>query len=110
MLEPYVGFRYAENDVTLKFDLPSDNFTLKNNQYWTDPIIGARVISQFSNGFEINVAGDIGGLNHSTQYSYNIMALLGYQPQTMWKNTRFYAGYRLLDQYYKHGNGLQRFD
>ncbi|MHB1222225.1 MAG: hypothetical protein ACYC0J_09545 [Gammaproteobacteria bacterium] len=28
----------------------------------------------------------------------------------MWKNTKFYAGYRLLDQVYQHGNGIKRFD
>ncbi len=109
-VQPYAGFRYTENNVTLTFDVPAQALTLKNNQYWTDPIVGMRLISAFYNGFNINIAGDVGGLNRSTQYSYNVMALLGYQPQTRWKNTRFYAGYRLLDQHYQHGNGLQRFD
>lgn len=110
VIEPYIGFRYTENDTALKFSLPATSFTLNDNQYWTDPIVGARFITTFHNGLEINLAGDIGGINRSTQYSYNIVALLGYQPQTMWKNTKFYAGYRLLDQVYQNGRGINRFD
>lgn len=109
LIEPYAGFRYTANQVSLKFSTPSLSVTANNNQYWTDPIAGARFISQFSNGMEVNLSGDIGGINASNQYSYNIIGLLGYQPQTYMKNTTWYLGYRILDQVYKTGNGLQRF-
>lgn len=82
---------------------------MNNNQYWTDPIIGARIIKHFNNGANVNLAADIGGLSASKQYSYNIIALLGYMPQFMWRNTKWYIDYRLLDQLYENGNGNNKF-
>jgi len=109
LIVPYAGFRYTSNKVTLKFTFPALTLSSSNTQYWTDPIVGVRLITALANGWEANLSGDIGELNASNQYSYNWVALIGYQPQTFWTNTKFYIGYRVLDQFYKSGNGLHHF-
>jgi hypothetical protein len=104
--DPYVGFRTTLNDVSVK--LYVGPFTLKgvNNQNWTDPIIGLKLPITLNKAWSIVLAGDVGGMNTTTQYSYNVQGLLGYSPQSHWTNTTVYLGYRLLDQHYQHGKGL----
>lgn len=111
IIEPYAGFRYTENQVRLTFHLPGLSITTNDDQYWTDPIIGVRLTTLFHNGWEVNLSGDLGGLNASKQYSYNVIALLGYQIQSnCCMQTKLYLGYRMLDQRYLTGHGLTRFD
>ncbi len=108
-ITPYGGFRYTTNDVRLNLDAPTINFTVVNNQYWTDPIIGARIIYRFADAWKINFSADIGGTNASSQHSYNVIGLIGYETQTHLKGTTVYAGYRILDQLYKDGSGDKAF-
>jgi hypothetical protein len=110
ILEPYAGFRYTANQVELTLKIPPSSLTLNNDQYWTDPIVGLRLLSLFCNGFEANLSGDIGGINRHKQYSYNILALIGYQFPHFSIPTKAYLAYRLLDQRYEHGNGIRQFD
>ena len=104
-IAPYAGFRYTENDVQVKVNIATFSPTITNDQYWTDPIIGARFNFDISKAWSAIIAGDIGGVNASSQHSYNVQALLGYSPQSHLTDTTFYIGYRLLDQLYVTGSG-----
>lgn len=106
---PYAGFRYTLNDNKLTASIPSLQITLKDNQHWIDPLIGARLLYQFNAPWSFTLAGDIGGTNTSTDFSYNWLALLGYHPQTRLKCATFYAGYRLLGQNYQRGTGASTY-
>lgn len=110
-IEPYAGVRYTVNDtsVTLK-DLPFINIRASDNQHWADPIVGARFHFIFNRAWSAMLAGDVGGTNTVDHNSYNIVALLGYHPQTHMIKTTWYVGYRLLDQHYRTGNGSTLFD
>ena len=108
-IEPYAGFRYTENDTTIRINSGATHVKIVSNQYWTDPIIGARLRFNFSKAWALILAGDIGGVNTSSQYSYNVQGVLGYSPQTIFTNTTLYLGYRLLDQHYTNGEGLKYF-
>lgn len=110
IVAPYAGFRYTESDTEITVSLPIIQLKGKENQYWTDPIIGARLTYLLNKSWSAIVAGDIGGLNTSTQYSYNLMGLIGYHPRSLKLNTTFYLGYRLLDQRYQTGSGVNFFD
>ncbi|EKD72112.1 MAG: hypothetical protein ACD_46C00004G0006 [uncultured bacterium] len=109
-ISPYVGFRYTENDTTVNVDVAKLHLQIENNQYWTDPIIGARINYEISKAWSAIFAGDIGGTNASSQYSYNVSAVLGYSPKLIFNNTTFYIGYRLLDQHYTDGNKAKYFN
>jgi len=104
-LEPYVGVRYTLNNTTLKVS----TFSFKRNVNWTDPVVGMKLAYTFNKKWSAYLMGDVGGTNTSTHYSYNAGAFLGYQP-TSWHIARMYLGYRLLDQHYQTGNGLNYFN
>lgn len=112
MLEiaPYAGVRYTVSDTTVDFSAPMLDISRSKNESWADPILGARLKYAFAKAWLITLAGDLGGTNHSTNYSYNAMGVLGYSPQTFWTNTTAYVGYRLLYQHYETGSGAGRFD
>jgi hypothetical protein len=104
--DPYIGFRTTINNVATKLEIGRFTFNANDNQDWTDAIIGMKLPITLTKAWSIVLAGDVGGMNTTTQYSYNVQGLLGYKPQSHWTNTTIYLGYRLLDQHYQHGSGL----
>lgn len=109
-ITPYAGLRYTVNNTTVDFSAPLFEVSRSNNENWVDPILGARLSYSFAKAWLITLAGDLGGTNHSTDYSYNAMGVIGYSPQTFWTNTTTYIGYRVLYQHYTTGSGSSRFD
>lgn len=109
-IEPYAGFRYTTNQATSTLTSPFINLRGSISQGWVDPIIGTRLLFDFTKAWHLTLAGDIGGVNTNNHYSYNLFGVVGYKPQTMWKNTTWYLGYRLLDQHYITGSGLNYFN
>lgn len=110
-VEPYAGFRYTLNDTTITLkDLPLVNLRGVKNVNWTDPMAGARFKYFINKAWSIIVAADVGGTNGTDHYSYNFIGLVGYQPQTMWKNTSWYLGYRYLGQHYETGSGANLYN
>lgn len=106
---PYIGARYTSNDVTLKVNTPLGTIRGSDNQHWTDPMIGARLNFDLTKSWLLTFAGDIGGTNTTSDYSYNVWGLIGFKPQTMLKSTTWYLGYRLLDQKYTKGTSSNYF-
>ncbi len=106
---PYIGARYTSNDVTLKINTPLGNIRRSNNQHWTDPMIGARFNFDLTKSWQLTFAGDVGGTNITSDYSYNVWGLIGFKPQTLLKSTTWYLGYRLLDQKYTKGASFNYF-
>lgn len=106
---PYAGFRYTLNNNRLTLSIPFFSINAKKNVNWTDPLIGARLLYQFNRPWSATLAGDIGGTNTTTNYSYDITGLIGYHPQTVMTYTTIYFGYRVLDQNYQTGNGKSKY-
>jgi hypothetical protein len=108
-IQPYAGFRYTLNHATVKVSIPGFATQKSNNQNWTDPILGARLIYNLTKAWSLQFAGDLGGTNTSSDYSYNVFGAVGYSPQTFWTSTTTYLGYRILDQHYVTGSGKNYF-
>jgi hypothetical protein len=108
-IAPYAGFRYTLNHNKLTLNAPIFSITAKRNISWTDPLIGARLLYELNKAWSFTLAGDIGGTNATTDYSYNITGLIGYHPQTMMTYTTIYFGYRQLDQNYQTGSGTNKY-
>ncbi|OGT42571.1 MAG: hypothetical protein A3F42_01005 [Gammaproteobacteria bacterium RIFCSPHIGHO2_12_FULL_37_34] len=109
-VEPYIGFRYTANETTVTLNTSTIGLKASENQYWTDPIIGAKLKFTFTPAWYAMLLGDIGGTGKSTHYSYNIAGLVGYHPQTILTSTTIYLGYRLLDQFYRTGSGANYYN
>jgi hypothetical protein len=101
-LEPYLGARYTINNTTLKIS----RFSISDNKHWTDPVVGLRLNYALDRQWSIRLAGDVGGTNTTTHYSYSATGLLGYTPRTTWTNTTTSLGYHYLVQHYQTGRGL----
>ncbi len=96
-LEPYFGLRYTFNDTSLtivNFD------TFHNNQHWESPVLGTRLDYHFTPKWLIHLAGDLGGTDYSSNYTYSGTALLGYTPRT---SVTTYLGYSYLKEHYQTG-------
>jgi hypothetical protein len=104
-LIPFAGFRYTLNDNQMAASTPAITVNAKDNQNWIDPLVGARLIYAFHKAWSGTLEVDIGGTSATTDYSYNVNALVGYHLHTVMTHTTIYFGYRLLDQNYQTGNG-----
>lgn len=111
-IDPFVGARYTVNDLSATLSIPSLGINIRDsdNQSWVDPIIGARLGLNFNRAWSFLFSGDVGGTNINNHFSYNLVGLFGYKPQTRFTNTTVYLGYRLLDQHYESGSGTNYFD
>ncbi|GEM_PF-1103475 len=103
-LEPYVGARYTLNHTTLDV---GTLLSLKDNQGWTDPIVGTRLNYLFNQYWLVTFAADVGGTNLRSDVSYNLVGLLGYKPASY---ATVYLGYHDLYQHYVTGHDSDHFD
>lgn len=106
-VEPYIGARYTLNDASI--DVISPSLSASNNVNWTDPIIGARLLYNINKHWSTKFAADIGGTNFNNHKSYNLNALIGYNPSNSSELFNIYLGYRLLYQHYETGSGASLF-
>jgi len=105
--EPYLGARYTFNNVNISYNHLKDT----SDHGWTDIIIGLRYRNDFNTHWVITLSGDVGGKNTSTQYSYNLIGLVGYKPtHPAFDNYTLYIGYRYLYQHEESGEGLDFFE
>jgi hypothetical protein len=105
-----VGARYTTTRVSITVNTPLGGLRSSDNKSWTDPIVGARFNLNMNKSWLAIVAGDIGGTNTTSNYSYNVVGMLGFKPQTILKRTTWYLGYRLLDQHYITGSGTSYYN
>lgn len=105
IIEPYLGARYTNTIVTLAAHLGRFGITAENKEGWTDAMAGSRLIVKLNPSWLIEGVADYGAGNQSN--SYNLHAVLGYQSQQYFQNTRFYLGYRFLHQNFHRGQGLR---
>jgi hypothetical protein len=98
------GVRYTKLEPDVTVTPPGGKRGLTED--WYDPIIGVRYFYDFGNKWMLSARGDIGGFGVGCDFTWNVAALVHFQP---WKNVGFVAGYRVLDQDYEDGSGLNRF-
>jgi hypothetical protein len=90
-LDGIAGIRYTSMDVS--FDFPGIGQDLSRDVSWTDPILGLLYRYPFSERWGLRLYGDIGGFGVGSDFTWQGLALLTYQP---WKNVAFALGYRAL--------------
>ncbi len=116
-VDPYAGIRYTylDNELKGQLDLPDldINATRKTqaDKQWVDPIVGLRTIWGLGERWSLVLAGDVGGISTSDQYSAEAFGVVGYQFGLFGQdNARLLAGYRALKQKFEDGSGRNRFD
>lgn len=102
------GARYVELDIDISLDASLLSFSASGSrdrtEDWVDAVVGARIKSDYRNGWGSMVWLDVGDGSDSS--SYQAMALVNYSTDSNWK---FYAGWRLLNLEYETGSGDSTF-
>lgn len=110
LFDVLAGARYWSLGNKINITDPTENtFNAEADDSWIDPFVGVRVRSDLTDNLQFNVRGDIGGFGISSEFTWNLLAIFGYnisQKMTMW------AGYRFLGVDYEEGNesSLNKFD
>ena len=99
------GLRYI--DMENKISVVGGPTLFDGNKDWTDPLVGARWMWGFADGWSLIARGDIGGFGVGSDFSWHALGLVEWQP---WKYASFIAGYRALDVDYKDGSGRDYFN
>ena len=73
---------------------------------WVDPTIGARTNIHFSKNWYGELRGGVGGFGASSTFTWDAMALIGYN---FWENATILGGYRAVGLNYESGSGQDNF-
>ena len=98
------GVRYSSQKTEISLSPAGREGSVEED--WWDPIIGARWTWGFADRWSLGARGDIGGFGVGTEFQWNAAALMMWQP---WKHVALAAGYRVLDQDYEEGKGMDRY-
>jgi len=103
-LDAVAGIRYTAMGVDI--DLIGTGLSLDKDKDWADPIIGARYAYQMTDKWALRFYGDIGGFGVSSNFTWQGLAMLDFQP---WKHVAIVAGYRAIGTDYESGSGSDKF-
>jgi hypothetical protein len=73
----------------------------KGKESWIDPIIGGRITWDMTKTLVFTARADIGGFGIGSEFSWNLMAGVGYRIS----NITFLAAYRIWYAKYENGSG-----
>lgn len=105
-LDLYAGARFTNLDLKLSpAVLPERSQTVN----WFDPIVGAKVVLPFSEGWSAAVNGDIGGFGAASDFTWSVTGVLRYDFNLGSTRASAFAGYRAIGQDYSEGSGNEEF-
>jgi len=103
-LDGIAGIRYNKLDAGINLNNVGER--LDGDQDWVDPIVGLRYNYAFTDKWSLQLYGDIGGFGVSSDFTWQGLALIDFQP---WENVAFVAGYRGIGTDYETGSGTDQF-
>ena len=103
-LDGVAGIRYTKLESGIR--LNNAGLNLDGDEDWIDPVIGLNYRYAFNDKWRVQLYGDIGGFGASSDFTWQGMALIDFQP---WKNVAFVAGYRGIGTDYESGSGADQF-
>ena len=100
------GARIWTLDMKLSAEYMQMGDSVHMQKSWVDPIVGARTNIRFNDKWYAELRGGVGGFGASSTYTWDAMALIGYN---FWKNATVLAGYRAVGLNYESGSGRDNF-
>lgn len=100
------GARIWTLDMKLSAEYMQMDDSVHMQKSWVDPIVGARTNIRFNENWYAELRGGVGGFGASSTYTWDAMALIGYN---FWKNATVLAGYRAVGLDYESGSGRNNF-
>lgn len=96
-IEPTAGVRWTH----LKADFKLDEWSVSRKMEWTDPFVGARIYTDFTDRWNLFAEADVGGFGVGSDLSAQGQAYLGYRTHIFNQPALLRFGYRALYQDYK---------
>ena len=115
-VDPYAGARYTHltAEVQGKLDLPDLGIdarrTAEQSEHWVDPIVGLRTGWTLGEHWDLVVAGDVGGISTSDQYSAEAWSTVGYSFGLFGTDKENSRRLWCLKRKYENGDGRDRFN
>ena len=103
-LDGVAGIRYTKLDSGIA--LNDLGIELSGDEDWVDPIVGLRYSYTLTDRWTLRLYGDIGGFGASSDFTWQGLGLIDFQP---WKHVAIVAGYRGLGTDYQSGSGADTF-
>ena len=100
------GARIWTLDMKLSAEYMQMGDSVHMQKSWVDPIVGARTNIRFNDKWYAELRGGVGGFGASSTYTWDAMALIGYN---FWENATVLAGYRAVGLNYESGSGRDNF-
>lgn len=109
LLDVLGGGRYTHLKLGIDIDDPFGLLSadVDKSKDWIDPIIGGRIQVGLTEKLDLRIRADIGGFGIGSDFTWNLMATLGY---SISERTTLWFGYRILDVDYDDGSGPNLFE
>jgi hypothetical protein len=105
-VDALAGGRYTNLSISASLN---DGSSPSQSKSWVDPFIGARVRLEMTPTWDFQLRGDIGGFGVGSQFSWNLVALIGHRFSLFGTSAEAIAGFKALDQDYQTGSGNRAF-
>lgn len=97
-IDALAGGRYMSLDMVLDVTGIGD---VSGSKSWFDPIVGARMMADFTEKLRFTARADVGGFGVGSNLAWNLSGFLGYQFTPLFS---LWGGYRVLDVDYEDGS------
>jgi hypothetical protein len=108
-VDALVGARYTNLEASLSLSSLVGGSSFSQSKSWVDPFIGARARIEMTPGWDFQLRGDIGGFGVGSQFSWNLVALVGHRFPLFGVSAEAIAGFKALSQDYRTGSGDRAF-
>ena len=106
-LDIYAGARYLTLGVELD---PAAANSLQRDRDWIDPIVGLKVRQPLAPAWHLSAWGDVGGFGVSSDLTWSVTAVVGFDFELFKIPATFYVGYRAIGWDYTDGSGPSRLE
>ncbi len=109
-VDALAGGRFTIQDIQITFKtgpVPK----VEQTESWTDPIIGGRILADLSRSrkWDFRLKGDIGGFGVGSDFTWHVLALVGYNFKLFKADGAALLGYRALYQDFETGSGTDKY-
>lgn len=104
-LDAYAGARYTMLEIEID---PENRPANQRDRDWIDPIIGLRTNVDIAEDWALLAWGDVGGFGVSSDLTWSVTAVLGYDFRIFEMPATVYGGYRAIGYDYSDGQGSDK--
>lgn len=103
------GGRFTDIGAELSLSSLVGGSSVTQSVSWVDPFIGARARLEIAPAWDVQLRADIGGFGAGSNFSWNIVGLIGHRFPLFGAPVEAIVGFKALSQDYTTGSGNRQF-